>query len=148
MRSPGLLAVARVACLSAFGLTTAAAGGDSAGYDPASSVGDPSTGFNCGYSVASGGAGGPRNSAIDSYANLGFGVCVAQMSGVTLTKEIVAGRRAVVASKRVAGPITESTRIMFRRAGYTQFGQTYFCRDSHYLLQSPERLCFNLLPAQ
>lgn len=141
-------AIACLAPLVTFGFVAQAAAGNEAAYDPAASLGDPSTGFSCGYSIASGGAGTPRNSALDTYANYGFGLCVAQMSGVTLTKELISGRQAMVASKRVAGPIAESTRTMFRRAGYTQFGQTYFCRDAHYLLQPPQRFCFNLLPPQ
>jgi hypothetical protein len=148
MRISGFGAVGRVACLTAFGFVAAAVAGGNPGYDPALVLGDPSTGFSCGYPTASDGTGAPGNSTIDTYANRGFGVCVARMPGVTITKEMVSGLRAVVASKRVNGPIADSTRAMFQRAGYTQFGQTYFCRDTRYLLQPSQRFCFNLLPPQ
>ena len=139
-------ALRAVAYLALLGSVCVASAGDRAAHDPDLSLGDPSTGFSCGYSVASGGQGTPRNSTIDTYANYGFGLCVSQLSGVTVTKELVSGRQAVVASKRVTGPIADSTRTMFRRAGYTQYGETYFCHDTHYLLQPTQRFCFNLLP--
>src|SRR5579872_2882380 len=143
-----LRAIARLAIPVALGLVAATAAADNQTLDPKGLLGDPSTGFSCGYSIASGGVGTPRNSILDSYADYGFGVCVAQMSDVTVTKEVVSGRRAVVAAKRVKGPIADSTRAMFSRAGYTQVGQTYFCRDVRYLLQPSQRYCFNLLPPQ
>jgi hypothetical protein len=146
MSISALPAVARVVCLATLGFVASTALADNRPSDPMGLLGDPSTGFSCGYSVASDGVGMPRVSAVDSFASFGFGVCVSQMTGVTLTKEVVSGRRAVVASKRVNGPIADSTRAMFSRAGYSQFGQTYFCRDAHYLLQPSQRYCFNLLP--
>lgn len=146
MSNSTLRVAARIACVATFTFVASAAFGDDRKSDPMGVLGDPSTGFSCGYSIASNGVGMPRKSPVDSYADYGFGVCVSQMRGVTLTNEVVSGRQAVVASKRVNGPIVDSTRAMFSRAGFTQFGPTYFCRDTHFLLEASKRYCFNLLP--
>jgi hypothetical protein len=136
MRTSALMAVL---CLSAcaVAMATSGASGSSGG------------GGGGGGHSAAGGAHSSSHGVSGGHAAGESAASEGHLSGATVTKETIAGRQATVTSYKMPKPLSEAQRNKFHRAGFFEAasnGHQYLCFDTHYVLQSLERHCFNLIP--
>jgi hypothetical protein len=122
-------------------MATSGAGGSSGG-------GGGSHGGGSGHSAA-GGAHSSSHGVSGVHAAGESAAGEGHFSGATVTKETVAGRQATVTSYKMPKPLSEAQRNKFHRAGFFEAasnGHQYLCFDTHYVLQSLERHCYNFIP--
>jgi hypothetical protein len=109
----------------------------------------------CAVAMATSGTGGNSSGGGGSHTAAGgahsssHGAREGHLSAATVKKETVAGRQAIVTSYKMPKPLSEAQRNKFHRAGFFEGaanGHQYLCFDTHYLLQSLERHCYNLIP--
>jgi hypothetical protein len=143
MRTSALIAVL---CLSAcaVAMATSGASGSSGGGG-----GSHGGGGGGGGHSAAGGAHSSSHGVSGGHAAGESAASEGHLSGATVTKETIAGRQATVTSYKMPKPLSEAQRNKFHRAGFFEAasnGHQYLCIDTHYLLQSLERQCYNLIP--
>ncbi len=136
MRTSALIAVLGLSAC-AVAMATSGTGGNSSGGG--------------GSHTAAGGAHSSSHGAREGHAAGGSAASEGHLSAATVTKETVAGRQAIVTSYKMPKPLSEAQRNKFHRAAFFEGaanGHQYLCFDTHYLLQSLERHCYNLIPSR